>query len=208
MTYPTKEAMAALNQALRLPATGQEQDWDIELADPDRVDEFVACFESHTSSEGEKHALMALILGSLEDLSNREEVSTELWIRVKRLLRADPGSYADLVKHWGPKTMTQTALQFRRCCNRFDRENHLRSLSNVLRQPCRAKLPESSRHDGQPPSSTADGRPAGQGHRDHRNDTWQPWRIEPSGPGPRRGSRWPGAVWSGSLCRVGPLVRG
>ena len=103
MTYPTKEAMAALNQALRLPATGREQDWDIELADPDRVDEFVAYFESHALNEGEKHALMALILGSLEDLSNKEKVSMELWDRVKRLLRADPGLHDDLVKQWRPK---------------------------------------------------------------------------------------------------------
>ena len=28
--------------------------------------------------------------------------------------------------------MTQTALRFRRCCNRFDREYHQRSLSNVF----------------------------------------------------------------------------
>lgn len=103
MTYPTKEAMAALNQALRLPATGREQDWDIELADPDRVDEFAAYFESHTLSKREKHALMALILSSLEDLSNKEEVSTELWDRIKRLLRADRDLYADLVKQWGPR---------------------------------------------------------------------------------------------------------
>ena len=46
---------------------------------------------------------MALILASLEDLSNEEEISTELWDRVKRLLRADLGSYADLVQQWGPK---------------------------------------------------------------------------------------------------------
>ena len=103
MTYPTKEAMAALNQALRLPATGQEQDWDIELADPDRVGEFVAYFERHALSEGEKHALMALILSSLEDLSNKKEVSTELWDRIKRLLQADQDLYADLVKQWGPR---------------------------------------------------------------------------------------------------------
>ena len=104
MTYPTKEAMAALNQALHLPATGQEQDWDIELADPDRVSEFVAYFENHPLSEGEKHALMALILGSLEDLSNREKIPSELWDRVRHLLQADSGLYTDLLKQWGPKS--------------------------------------------------------------------------------------------------------
>ena len=103
MTYPTKEAVAALNQALHLPATGREQDWDIELADPDRVGEFVAYFESHPLSESEKHALMALIFGSLEDLSNREKVPSELWDRVRHLLRADPSLYTDLLEQWGPK---------------------------------------------------------------------------------------------------------
>lgn len=104
MTHPTKEAVAALNEALHLPAAGREQDWDIELADPDRVNEFVAYFESRALSKGERLALVALILSSLEDLSNREKVSLELWDRVRRLLRADPGLYADLVKQWGPKS--------------------------------------------------------------------------------------------------------
>lgn len=103
MTYPTKEAITALNQALHLPATGREQDWDIELADPDRVDEFVSYFESHSLSEGEKQALMALILGSLEDLANREAVPSALWDRVERLLQAKPDLYSDLVAQWGPK---------------------------------------------------------------------------------------------------------
>ena len=104
MIHPTKEAIAALNQALHLPATGREQDWDIELADPDRVGEFVAYFESHLLSEGEKHALMALIFGSLEDLSNKEKVPSELWDRVRHLLRAEPGLYTDLLNQWGPRS--------------------------------------------------------------------------------------------------------
>ncbi len=104
MTYLTKQAMTVLNQALRLRATGREQDWDIELADPDRVDEFVSYAEKHALSGDEKHALLALILGSLEDLANREAVSSTLWDRVARLLRADPGLHADLVEQWGPKS--------------------------------------------------------------------------------------------------------
>ena len=104
MTYLTKEAVTALNQALRLPATGREQDWDIEMADPDRVDEFVAHAENHVLSGGGSYALMALILGSLEDLARRETVPSALWDKVARLLRADPGSYADLVGQWGPKS--------------------------------------------------------------------------------------------------------
>ena len=103
MTYPTKEAMTVLNQALRLPATGRKQDWDIELADPDRVDEFIAYFKTYALSQGERHALMALILGSLEDLANREDVPSALWGQAERLLRAEPDLYSDLVTQWRAK---------------------------------------------------------------------------------------------------------
>ena len=36
--------------ALRLPVHGMEQDWGIEHADPERVDEFIAFFEEHWSA--------------------------------------------------------------------------------------------------------------------------------------------------------------
>jgi hypothetical protein len=39
-----KNSIGRLTGMLRLPATGAEQDWEIELADPSRVDEFVALF--------------------------------------------------------------------------------------------------------------------------------------------------------------------
>jgi hypothetical protein len=103
MTYPTKEAITTLNRVLHLPATGREQDWDIELADPDRTSEFTAYLENNTLNEDERRALMALILGSLEDLAQKEEVSTKLADRIKRLLRADTTLYADLIKRWGPR---------------------------------------------------------------------------------------------------------
>lgn len=101
--FPTREATTFLNEVLHLPTTGREQDWDIELADPDRAGEFVAYLESHVLSKEQKFALMALIMGSLEDLSYKEGVSPELWDRVKHLLQADPALYADLVRQWGPK---------------------------------------------------------------------------------------------------------
>ena len=103
MTYPTKEVMATLNRVLHLPATGREQDWDIELADPDRASEFAAYLEDHALNEEEKRALMALVLGSLEDLAQTEGVSTELADRVRRLLRADMTLYTDLIKRWNPR---------------------------------------------------------------------------------------------------------
>jgi hypothetical protein len=101
--YLTKEAIRFLDKALNLPATGREQDWDIELADPNRVNEFVTYFETHDLDEGKKFALMALIMGSLEEASHGKAVPPETWEKVRRLLRENLSLYADLVKIWAPQ---------------------------------------------------------------------------------------------------------
>lgn len=98
--FPTKDAIAHLNQALRLPATGREQDWDIELADPGRAEEFVAYAETHDLPPEQRLALMSLILGSLEDLSQAGGLQPALWARAQSLLDADRGLYGGLVKRW------------------------------------------------------------------------------------------------------------
>lgn len=38
----TVEAQRAINKLLALPASGREQDWEVELADPHRVEEMLA----------------------------------------------------------------------------------------------------------------------------------------------------------------------
>ena len=99
--HPTAKAEAFLNKVLRLPATGREQDWDIEMADPNRVNEFLRYAETNTLDEDNRLDLMALIFGSLNDLSDREgAVPAEIWVRIQRLLRVDLVLYADLIKRW------------------------------------------------------------------------------------------------------------
>lgn len=100
MTYPTKEAITSLNRVLSLPATGREQDWDVELADPARASEFITYLENQSLNGDEKRALMALILGSLDDLAHEEGIAPELWHRVRHLLQADRGLYIDIVERW------------------------------------------------------------------------------------------------------------
>ena len=43
----TAAQLNTLAAALRLPVHGLEQDWGIELADPERIEEFIAFFEEH-----------------------------------------------------------------------------------------------------------------------------------------------------------------
>lgn len=111
MIHPTREAIATLNRVLHLPATGREQDWNIELADPDRASEFAAYLENGELNDEEKLALMALILGALEDLAQREEVPAKLTDRVNRLLRSDKTLYKELIGGGASERTIPTASQ-------------------------------------------------------------------------------------------------
>lgn len=98
--YLTKHAMLFLNKALNLPATGQEQDWDIELADKSRIGDFVTYMQNNELGVEIRFALMALILGSLDDLSYDGDIPRDLWENVRQLLKDDQELFADLVARW------------------------------------------------------------------------------------------------------------
>ncbi|WP_282611436.1 hypothetical protein [Pelagibius sp. Alg239-R121] len=100
MYRPNNSSIDYFNAVLALPATGSEQDWEVELADSDRVCEFVKFYESNVLSDERKYALMALILCSLEDLSYMQTIEKSLWHRVQGLLRADRDLLEDIINYW------------------------------------------------------------------------------------------------------------
>jgi hypothetical protein len=63
--WPSREAVLQLNRLLDLPATGQEQDWEVELADTRRVDEWLELLRQGALSLDARSALALLILHSL-----------------------------------------------------------------------------------------------------------------------------------------------
>jgi hypothetical protein len=98
--YITRTATLFLNQALNLPATGREQDWEIEMADKERVGDFVEYIENNELDSEKKFALMALILCSLDDLLCDGEIPHSLWKNVRKILKDDQELFADLVDRW------------------------------------------------------------------------------------------------------------
>lgn len=64
---PTAMAKRALNRLLDLPATGQEQDWEIELADPSKVSAMLQLLRRGTLDLEAQTALGLLVLYSLEE---------------------------------------------------------------------------------------------------------------------------------------------
>jgi len=99
-----KQAIIALNQKLHLPANGQEQDWDIELANPGRIDEFFSVFKENKQIDSEqRYALMALTLASCEYALQEGKALNESWEDIKRILTTDP-LYKNLLDYWSLPT--------------------------------------------------------------------------------------------------------
>jgi hypothetical protein len=90
--FPTAKAIDRLNRELRLPAIGGEQDWEIELADANRVEEFCAHLTSVDLNDDERFALLSLIVASAQD--RLKVIGAGSWL--DRVL-ATLGEYPDLI---------------------------------------------------------------------------------------------------------------
>lgn len=72
------------------------QDWPLEVADPERIDEFLALYES-CEDENELFFLMQLVLYTLEELP---QGGLQLWPRVEPLLVAHGRLHAESIIYW------------------------------------------------------------------------------------------------------------
>jgi len=96
-----KEAINFLNKVFLLPYTGQEQDWDIEMADSQRLDEFICYYQSNSLSENKKYALIALILASYDDFLSENNIEVDKrWKTIESLLNSDINLYTELIDYW------------------------------------------------------------------------------------------------------------
>jgi hypothetical protein len=98
LRFITRAASESLNASLGLPARGTEQDWDIELADASRVEEFLDCLERLTN-EDERFALLSLIVASAD--SRLDSDGQGPWLgRVRNAVQGQPGALASLAGIW------------------------------------------------------------------------------------------------------------
>ena len=90
--------MDKFNECLGLVEDPYMQDWELECADPARVEEFLDCYDIHAKSDDEKFTLMALILGSFEDYHGLEDPSEGVWQRIKSILTGDLALHRDHIE--------------------------------------------------------------------------------------------------------------
>ena len=98
----TKKAIESVSQKLALPFTGIEQDWEVELADSERVNEFVSFYKDTVLSSNEKKALMSLIFASYDDFLNERDIDENgLWSEIVLLIQSDKDLFKELLNYWG-----------------------------------------------------------------------------------------------------------
>ena len=97
--YPTAAAIERLTAMLHLPPGGQ--DWEIEVADADRVGEFLDSYERQPLEPDDRFALMALIVASYDDhLRGGGDADGRVWDRLRRHLLGDFGLHGYTVQYW------------------------------------------------------------------------------------------------------------
>lgn len=98
---PKKETIAALSKKLSLPYTGTEQDWDIEMADSNRINEFIDFYHQYGLAFEERGALMSLIIASYDDFLNENNIEVDFrWDIIKAMLAKDRIQFLELINYW------------------------------------------------------------------------------------------------------------
>ena len=101
--YESWAAMDRLNTLLRLPYHEGMQDWAVELADADRVEEFCDVYETGELDNETRFALMALIVSCLDDWLCEKRQATGVPAppeRVAQLLHRDFLEHFHTVNYW------------------------------------------------------------------------------------------------------------
>lgn len=99
MRHQTRAAIENLNSRLKLDHGRWQQDWEVELADSNRVAEFCQAYQSLTDAD-EKFALMTLITASYDDLVAENGRVPEYEERIAYLLSQDWELHIDTIGYW------------------------------------------------------------------------------------------------------------
>ena len=97
--YPTADAVASLAKRFGLPNTPEMQDWEWEVADSQRIDEFLSAYSSGQLSPDEQFTLMETIIQSFDDLGDRL-ATDQRWPGVLDLLDASIDLHIYTVWYW------------------------------------------------------------------------------------------------------------
>jgi len=103
--YPTKTGRAALAHRLGLTIHPDSQDWEWEVATPDRFPALLALYKEGGLTDDERFSLMEMLVRCVDEMSPAYTLPEEVeqrseWQAVADLLRAHPRLHASTIEYW------------------------------------------------------------------------------------------------------------
>lgn len=102
--YPQAHAIDSLALRFNLPNNPNMQDWEYEVADAERINEFLTVYLEKTTSEDEKFILMEILLQSFEE-SNRDLKLDYEWNRLLTCLENNLHIHAMTICYWARESI-------------------------------------------------------------------------------------------------------
>ena len=97
----TKEAIEKLLKDLNLPKPDEfSQDWQYEVANWRRVEEFIKYYLENKLNKNEKFTLMSIILESVNDSIQEGDLNYKTWEQIEKILIFDTDINAKIVEYW------------------------------------------------------------------------------------------------------------
>ncbi|HEY9187561.1 MAG TPA: hypothetical protein VIR55_06625 [Ignavibacteria bacterium] len=101
MKYVTKEAIDSLSEKLNLPFKSEfSQDWEYEVADDERLSEFLKFYKERCANNEEKFALMIVIIGSYNELLKKGIHDKTIWGDIEYYLFKDASIHTNTILYW------------------------------------------------------------------------------------------------------------
>jgi hypothetical protein len=97
--FPTEQAIASLAARFDLPNESYMQDWEWEVAEPERIDEYITVYNSGELNDDERFTLMEMIVQAFEDIGDSLNNDSR-WVDILRLLEQNIELHAYSVWYW------------------------------------------------------------------------------------------------------------
>ena len=97
--FPTRKAIDSLAKRFKLPNTLEMQDWEWEVADSDRIDEFISAYESGQLDDDEKFTMMEIIIQSFEEFESSLSIEPR-WKKILNIIENNIELHIYSVWYW------------------------------------------------------------------------------------------------------------
>lgn len=110
--FPTSEARASLAARFDLVYEDKMQDWEWEVAAPNRFGEFLQGYSSLSLSDAERFSLMEVLLQCIED-SETPQLVVDRWAKLEPYLVENIRLHRQTVEYWSCAGAAEQEDQFR-----------------------------------------------------------------------------------------------